>query len=119
MSVQQNEPQPAGRAAQCAKFTLAGAPVLADPSGAILLDDDRTLVVADLHFEKGSAFAARGDAWLPPYDTGETLTRLERICRHYKPHRIVCLGDSFHDLGGPDRMAPSRFVSAAPSGGAH
>jgi DNA ligase-associated metallophosphoesterase len=88
-----------------ATVTLAGAPVLADHSGAVLLADDRTLVVADLHFEKGSAFAARGDAWLPPYDTGETLARLERVCRQYKPHRVVCLGDSFHDLGGPGRMA--------------
>ena len=107
MSVQYHDPEPGGRAAQCVKFTLAGAPVLADPSGVVLLGDDRTLVVADLHFEKGSAFAARGDAWLPPYDTGETLERLERVCRHYQPGRVVCLGDSFHDLGGPGRMATS------------
>lgn len=86
-------------------FTLAGAPVLADQSGAALLPDERTLVVADLHLEKGSAFAARGDAWLPPYDTGATLTRLERACRHYRPRRVVCLGDSFHDLGAAGRMA--------------
>jgi DNA ligase-associated metallophosphoesterase len=95
----------AGPAVAHANFTLAGAPVMADQSGAIVLLDDRTLVVADLHFEKGSAFAARGAAWLPPYDTGETLARLERLCRQYRPHRVVCLGDSFHDLDGPARMA--------------
>lgn len=99
------QPSYGGPAVAHATLTLAGAPVLADHSGAALLAEDRTLVVADLHFEKGSAFAARGDAWLPPYDTGATLARLERVCRQYRPRRVVCLGDSFHDLGGPGRMA--------------
>ncbi|NKB50358.1 MAG: ligase-associated DNA damage response endonuclease PdeM [Alphaproteobacteria bacterium] len=97
--------EPAAPVDGSASCTLAGARIVADPSGAILLRDARVLVVADLHFEKGSAFAARGDAWLPPYDTSETLARLERLCRHHQPQRVVCLGDSFHDLGGPGRMA--------------
>ncbi len=105
MRLQRTNVDAAGSAVAHANFTLGGAPVLADRSGAIVLLDDRTLVVADLDFEKGSAFAARGDAWLPPYDTGETLARLERVCRQYRPHRVICLGDSFHDLGGPGRMA--------------
>ncbi len=107
MNLPRSDTSATGPAVAHANFTLAGAPVLADRSGAIVLLNDRTLVVADLHFEKGSAFAARGDAWLPPYDTGETLARLERVCRQYRPRRIVCLGDSFHDLDGPDRMAAS------------
>ena len=68
----------AGHALCKAAYVTGTVPVLAE---------DRTLVVADLHFEKGSAFAARGDAWLPPYDTGETLARLERVCRQYQPRR--------------------------------
>ena len=107
MNLPRSDTSATGPAVAHANFTLAGAPVLADRSGAIVLLNDRTLVVADLHFEKGSAFAARGDAWLPPYDTGETLARLERVCRQYRPRRVVCLGDSFHDLDGPDRMAAS------------
>jgi len=106
MSVHSDDIRASGPAVAHATLTLAGTPVLADHSGAVLLAGERTLVVADLHFEKGSAFAARGDAWLPPYDTGATLTRLERVCRRYRPRRVVCLGDSFHDLGGPGRMAP-------------
>ncbi len=105
MSLPQHDTALSGATTAHVNFTLAGAPVMADQSGAILLLDDRTLVAADLHFEKGSAFAARGHAWLPPYDTGETLNRLERVCRQYRPHRVVCLGDSFHDLEGPGRMA--------------
>jgi DNA ligase-associated metallophosphoesterase len=104
MTAPRVEVTPGGAPAHAA-FTLSGARMLADHSGVVLLPDERTLVVADLHLEKGSAFAARGDAMLPPYDTGATLGRLERVCRHYRPRRVVCLGDSFHDLGAPGRMA--------------
>lgn len=105
MSLPEHQAVPPGPAIAHVNFTFAGASVMADQSGALLLREARTLVVADLHFEKGSAFAARGHAWLPPYDTGETLARLERACRHYQPRQVVCLGDSFHDLDGPGRMA--------------
>lgn len=110
MTLEQPDSVSGGPAALSANLILAGVPLYADQSGAILLLDDATLVVADLHFEKGSAFAARGNAWLPPYDTGETLARLERLCRHHQPRRVVCLGDSFHDLAGPDRMAGGDVV---------
>ena len=62
------------------------------------------LVVADLHLEKGSSFAARG-VLLPPYDTAATLARLARLVTHYAPRCVVALGDSFHDGGGPARLA--------------
>ncbi len=54
--------------------TVAGL-LYADPAGALYWPDERLLVVADLHLEKGSAFAARG-VLLPPYDTAATLARL-------------------------------------------
>ena len=75
-------------------------------------------MVADLHFEKGSAFAARGQGLLPPYDTVETLRRLERVCARVKPKRVICLGDTLHDVAGEARMAEgdrqrlSRLVAA-------
>jgi hypothetical protein len=47
-------------------------------SGALWLERESTLVVADLHFEKGSSYAARFGQMLPPYDTRETLDRLDR-----------------------------------------
>lgn len=49
-------------------MTLRGAALAPDASGALVWPAERTLVVADLHLEKGSAFAARG-RMLPPYDT--------------------------------------------------
>ncbi len=85
-------------------LTLAGVTLAADPAGAMYWPEESLLVVADLHLEKGSAFAARG-VLLPPYDTATTLGRLGRIIERYAPRLVVALGDSFHDGGGPARMA--------------
>lgn len=84
-------------------FGLNGVDLVADLSGALLWPATRTLVVADLHLEKASAFAARGQM-LPPYDSRETLDRLAAAIRRTRPERVVCLGDSFHDGGGPARL---------------
>jgi len=62
-------------------------------------------VVADLHLEKGSSFAARGSL-LPPYDTAATLGMLGRVIARYAPRLVIALGDSFHDGGGPGRVMP-------------
>jgi DNA ligase-associated metallophosphoesterase len=87
-----------------AEIRLNGTALVADPSGALLWPDRQTLVVADLHLEKGSAFAARGQ-FLPPYDTRATLGRLEALVSKHRPKRVICLGDSFHDGGAGERLA--------------
>ena len=84
-------------------ITLAGVTLVADPAGALFWPDEKLLAVADLHLEKGSAFAARG-VLLPPYDTATTLARLARLIERYAPRLVIALGDSFHDGGGPARM---------------
>ncbi len=61
------------------------------------------MIVSDLHFEKGSAFARRG-VLLPPYDTRETLMRLESVVKKYAPERVIVLGDSLHDREGFERI---------------
>jgi DNA ligase-associated metallophosphoesterase len=88
--------------------TIAVADIIlvADPAGALYWPDERLLIVADLHLEKGSALAARG-VLLPPYDTATTLARLARLIERYNPATLVALGDSFHDGGGPARLAES------------
>ncbi len=85
---------------------LNGVQLLADPSGALFWPARRTLVAADLHLEKGSAFAARGRL-LPPYDTAATLKALADAIDRHRPERVICLGDSFHDDGAAGRLAPS------------
>ena len=52
------------------------------------------LVVADLHLEKGGAFARRGSL-LPPYDSHATLERLEGLVLRFRPDTVVSLGDGF------------------------
>ena len=64
---------------------------------------ERLLNLADLHLEKGSAYAARGQM-LPPYDTRDTLARLAAEAGSLSPRAIVLLGDSFHDGGGEERL---------------
>ena len=83
---------------------LCGVGATLDLSGALFLPDHDTLVIADLHLEKGSSFARRG-LMLPPYDTRETLAALGEVVGRYRPKTVVALGDSFHDVGGPDRLA--------------
>ena len=65
------------------------------PAGALYWEEERTLLVADLHLEKGAAFAALG-MLLPPYDTRATLDRLTKVIDAVQPARVVALGDSFH-----------------------
>ena len=65
------------------------------PSGALYWHGQQTLLVADLHLEKMSSFARRGQM-LPPYDTGLTLKRLDADLRTTGAQRLVALGDSFH-----------------------
>lgn len=87
-----------------ARIALAGVAFLADPSGALFDPAAGLMLVADLHLEKGSAFAARA-ALLPPYDTRATLLRLAGAAERLRPRAIAALGDSFHDRRGPARLA--------------
>lgn len=87
-----------------ATLSIAGVPALADCSGALILPLSRALVVSDVHFEKGSAFAQRGQ-FLPPYDTADALDRLEALIARRAPEIVVSLGDSFHDGAAHARLA--------------
>jgi len=88
----------------CETLLINGVRLVADHSGVLFWREKSLLVVSDLHLEKASSYAALGLP-LPPYDTGDTLKRLARACETYRPERVICLGDNFHDRGGPDRMA--------------
>lgn len=87
-------------------ISVKGETLLPDGSGALWWAAARTLVFADLHFEKGSAFA-RGGQFLPPYDTRATLARMQCAFDRYAPARVIALGDSFHDRGGAERLDES------------
>lgn len=77
--------------------------LLLDPAGALYWPAERTLVFADLHFEKGSAYARSGQM-LPPYDTRTTLARISALFLRHTPVRAIALGDSFHDRDAANRL---------------
>ncbi len=85
-------------------ISVCGKAFVADPSGALYWPGEKALLVADLHLEKGSSYAARGQM-LPPYDTRETLTKLAEAIDRYEPATIIALGDSLHDGGADQRMS--------------
>jgi uncharacterized protein len=87
-----------------ARITVNGTALLADPSGAVFWPEEKLLVVSDMHLEKGSSYARRGQ-FLPPYDTRATLDRLARVIQRYRPQRVACLGDSFHDGKAAERLS--------------
>lgn len=74
-------------------------------SGALFRPRGSALLVADLHLEKASFYATHGQ-FLPPYDSRETLIRLAGTIKETGARRVFCLGDSFHDDAGFERMEP-------------
>lgn len=91
-------------------FLLGRLAVVPDLSGALWLPQDRTLVVADLHLEKGSAYAARG-VFLPPYDSTATLAALTAVILRHAPVRVIALGDSFHDRDAQARISATNLAA--------
>lgn len=86
-----------------APFAFAGHELMLGSGRALYWPAERALLVADLHLEKASWFAARG-AMLPPYDSRDTLERLADAVRETDARRVITLGDNFHDDAGALRL---------------
>ena len=84
-------------------FSFAGTELIALLQGALFWPARKALLVADLHLEKASWFARFGQM-LPPYDSIATLTDLTALAETMGADEIWCLGDSFHDRHGCDRL---------------
>lgn len=89
-----------------ATFDFAGERFLMLADRALFWPARGALIVADMHLEKASWYAAQGQP-LPPYDSHDTLDRLARIAGETQARAIWCLGDSFHDGDAATRIAPS------------
>ena len=87
----------------CELILLSGQHFFAHPSGAVYWPQKQALIVADLHLEKASHYAEKG-RFLPPYDSEETLDKLEMAARFFEAKQIFTLGDSFHDNEALQRM---------------
>jgi DNA ligase-associated metallophosphoesterase len=95
----------ASNVAMSAGFQFAGQNWHALPQGGLFWRERAALIVADLHFEKASSYAQRGQM-LPPYDSHATLDALEAAIAASSPREVWCLGDSFHDMRAHQRMLP-------------
>src|SRR5438309_11823608 len=84
-------------------LSFAGETFAASPEGALYWPAQQSLLVADLHLEKASWFARFGQ-FLPPYDSHATLTALAAEIERTGANRLFCLGDSFHDSFGCERL---------------
>ncbi|HEY7797130.1 MAG TPA: ligase-associated DNA damage response endonuclease PdeM [Hyphomonadaceae bacterium] len=83
---------------------VAGEQLVLHACGAMSWEAGGVLVFSDLHLEKASSYAERGQM-LPPYDTGATLRRAARLVDALGPTTVIALGDSFHDRRARTRMA--------------
>ena len=86
-------------------FSFGGQAFKALADGALFWPARGALLVADLHLEKASWYAGGGQM-LPPYDSLATLTELTTLVRQTGAREVWCLGDSFHDAEGCDRLLP-------------
>jgi DNA ligase-associated metallophosphoesterase len=84
-------------------FSFAGETFFATADGALFWPREEALLVADLHLEKASWFARLGQ-FLPPYDSQATLSALAAEVERTGATRLYCLGDSFHDAFGCERL---------------
>lgn len=87
-------------------LSFAGETFAPSAAGALFWPDREALLVADLHLEKASWFARLGQL-LPPYDSHATLTALAAEIERTGARRLYCLGDSFHDSFGCERLPQS------------
>ncbi|MFM6853853.1 MAG: metallophosphoesterase, partial [Sphingopyxis sp.] len=85
------------------EFRFADRQFMALADRALFWPERRALLVADLHLEKASWFAMRGQM-LPPFDSNATLARLIMLADRVDAAEIWALGDSFHDGAGPARL---------------
>lgn len=96
-----------------------GESLLLDACGAAFSPAYSCLMFADLHLEKGSAYA-RSRQFLPPYDSVDTLRRMAQAIARHKPARVIALGDSFHDRDAAGRLgAPERSLLESLGRAAH
>ena len=97
------DPAPPPSLAGLGTIVVCGKALVADASGALYWPAEQTLIVADLHLEKGSSAAVRG-TMLPPYDTKATLMKLAEAIDRHDPARVIALGDSLHDARAAERL---------------
>jgi DNA ligase-associated metallophosphoesterase len=89
---------------QACLLEFADKQFIADAIGTLFWPQQKTLVVSDLHLEKASFLAQHGNP-IPRHDSRKTLNNLNEVITNYCPEILICLGDSFHDVGAWSRLS--------------
>lgn len=90
---------------QVLPFRFGGSLWLLDHRAAVYWPEQDCLLIADLHFEKGS-YLSQYASPIPRYDSKSTLNSMASLIATYTPARVLCMGDSFHDIGAFGRLLP-------------
>ncbi|MCO4842617.1 MAG: ligase-associated DNA damage response endonuclease PdeM [Yoonia sp.] len=94
-------------------FTFSDVSLVATARRALWLPDTQTLCVSDLHLGKSGRIARRTGTMLPPFETTDTLARLEDEINRFDPKSVICLGDSFDDLDASKELSPQAAATFA------
>ena len=90
-----------------------GARLVGDRSGGLYWPAQATLAVADLHLEKGLGLRGPRPVFCRPTTAPPPLAGLEALVARYRPERVICLGDSFHDDGAAARLSDGNAARLA------
>ncbi len=96
---------PGNAAGPDVRIRVGGADLVLRPSGAVFWPDRGLLCAGDLHLGRSERLAREGGELLPPYETADTLDRLDAEIAALAPRHVICLGDSFDDLAAARNMA--------------
>ncbi|NVK54102.1 MAG: ligase-associated DNA damage response endonuclease PdeM [Alteromonadaceae bacterium] len=91
------------RSQQVLPFRFCQSLWMIDNRAALYWPEQDCLLVADLHFEKGSYLSLYASP-VPRYDSRATLSVLAALLNTYQPQKVICLGDSLHDSGAFERL---------------
>ena len=89
---------------------LSQSRLLLDALGILFWPKHNLLIFSDLHFEKAS-FLGQFANPIPQFDSLDTIRRMQACLGLYQPRRVVCLGDSLHDVNAVRRM-PQHYIDA-------
>lgn len=86
---------------------FGGESVWFSPTGSLCFPHLDLIVVSDLHLGRSERHARLSGALLPPFETDDTLCRLETDIAASGAGTVICLGDSFDDCAAAENLSPS------------